>query len=175
MPANRGREAMAYLTFIIDYYDALPEVTAFVHGNNTQWHNTIPGPLNSDVLPALQMDAVRSKGYVNLRCDLNPGCPTSVNPHNPTDTDIRKHDIRAYFVEVYMELFGVQQRKDVPQHIGGVCCAQFAVTRERIRQRPRGDYERMRNWMLNTELDSFGIGWVFEKIWHIVFLEDAIL
>ena len=166
---------MAYLTFVIDHYDTLPEIVAFAHGKNFQWHNTIPGTLNSEVLRALNIDAVKSKGYVNLRCDHGPGCPLAVNPHSPTETDIRKHDIRAYFVEVYMELFNVTTREAVPEHIGGVCCAQFAVTRDRIRQRPREDYKRMRNWALNTDLDSFGIGWVFEKIWHIVFLEDAIL
>ncbi|KAL1959004.1 hypothetical protein VTO42DRAFT_3245 [Malbranchea cinnamomea] len=165
---------MSYLTFMIDYYDMLPEVMAFVHGNNDQWHNTMPGSLNSEILSGLRIDTVKAKGYLNLRCDWDPGCPTSVHPFNPTDTDIKSHDIRAYFADVYMEIFNVT-REEVPEHIGGVCCAQFAVTRERVRQRPRKDYKRMRSWAMNTDLDSFGVGWVFEKIWHLVFLESAIL
>lgn len=165
---------MAYLTYIVDHYDELPDVIAFVHGNNRQWHNTIPSSLNSDVLSVLRLDTVRSKGYVNLRCDLDPGCPVSVNPFEPTDIDIKNNDIRAYFLDVYMELFNVTM-EHVPAHIGNVCCAQFALTRERIRQRPRTDYERMRHWAFTTKLDTFGIGWVFEKTWHLIFMEDAIL
>lgn len=33
--ANKGNEAMAYLQFIIDYYDRLPESIAFVHGHRS--------------------------------------------------------------------------------------------------------------------------------------------
>src|SRR3569833_1925652 len=30
-PKNKGNEAMVYLTYIIDYYEALPDVSIFVH------------------------------------------------------------------------------------------------------------------------------------------------
>jgi Protein of unknown function (DUF3431) len=31
--ANKGNEAMAYLQFIIDFYDRLPQNVLFIHGN----------------------------------------------------------------------------------------------------------------------------------------------
>ena len=31
--ANKGNEAMAYLQFIVDYYDRLPPVMVFLHGH----------------------------------------------------------------------------------------------------------------------------------------------
>jgi hypothetical protein len=31
--ANKGNEAMAYLQFIIDFYDQLPQNVLFIHGN----------------------------------------------------------------------------------------------------------------------------------------------
>jgi hypothetical protein len=38
LAANKGQEAMAYLTFILQNYDNLPESTAFVHSHLASWH-----------------------------------------------------------------------------------------------------------------------------------------
>lgn len=63
----------------------------------------------------------------------------------------------------------------MPGEIGNVCCGQFAVSRERIRARPKEDYVRILDWAATTELtDDFGVGWVMEKLWHIVFGMDAV-
>ncbi|MCJ1478728.1 hypothetical protein MMC13_007412 [Lambiella insularis] len=173
VPSNVGREAMAYLSFIVDNYDGLPAVTAFVHAAFEQWHNDVGGIFTPDILKELRIDTIQKRGYVNLRCHQDPGCPLAVRPLDPTETDIKNNDTRAQFKSIYMKLFDVEADK-VPDAIGSACCAQFAVTKERILQRPRVDYIRMRDWALHTDLDSFGIGWVFEKIWHIVFLQDAV-
>ena len=154
---------MTYLTFIIDHYDALPATTAFVHANSEQSHNDVVGHETAEILRNLRNDTIMSKGYVNLRCHLDPGCPVSVYPLNPTDSDIRNHDTRAYFAEIYQSLFSVSQDQ-VPEQIGGVCCAQFTVTRDRIRERPVEDYIRMRDWITETDQSSYAIGWVFEKV-----------
>lgn len=149
-------------------------MTAFVHAKKAQWHNEDLGPWTSTILENLRIDTVLRNGYVNLRCKHDPGCPVGVNPLEPTDIDIKGRDIRAYFADVYMELFNVPAGQ-VPEHVGNVCCGQFVVSRERIRQRPLRDYIRMRTWALESSVtDSFGVGWVFEKIWHIVFGMDAI-
>ena len=40
VPANKGHEAMAYLTFLIDNYEEVPERgVVFVHGTRWAWHN----------------------------------------------------------------------------------------------------------------------------------------
>lgn len=39
---NKGNEVSAYLSYIIKYYDNLPEYTLFVHGHNVDWHQYIP-------------------------------------------------------------------------------------------------------------------------------------
>jgi hypothetical protein len=165
----RGREAAAYLSFIVDFYDRLPPYSIFIHSNINQWHNDLFGPFTSPALRNLRLEAVDAMGYVNLRCQHDPGCPTSVHPWSPTQIDIDKNDIRAFFPEVYQYIFNVGPEK-VPEHIGNVCCGQFAVSRERILQRPKKDYERMLQWAAETErTDSFGVGWVYEKIWHLIF------
>ncbi|KAI9925300.1 hypothetical protein MW887_006227 [Aspergillus wentii] len=171
---TRGREAAAYLSYVVDFYDRLPPYSIFVHSNPDQWHNDLFGPHTSVTLRNLRLEAVDVKGYVNLRCEHNPGCPTSVSPFRPTEIDIKNNDIRAFFPQVYQTLFDVPSA-DVPDEIGNVCCGQFAVSRERIVSRPRADYERMLEWAETTELtDNFGVGWVFEKVWHIVFGMEAL-
>ncbi|WEW56467.1 hypothetical protein PRK78_001911 [Emydomyces testavorans] len=174
LPINRGREAMAYLTFIIDNYDTLPEIIAFVHGAHYQWHNDGVGSWTTAHLKNLYISTVERKGYVNLRCNPDPGCPISVEPFRPTEEDIKNCDVRANFPDIYMQLFNVT-REEVPNRIAAVCCAQFAVSRNRIRQRPRSDYIRMRDWALTAEFNSQAIGWLFEMIWHIIFQNDAVL
>ncbi|OJJ64598.1 hypothetical protein ASPSYDRAFT_75173 [Aspergillus sydowii CBS 593.65] len=166
---TRGREAAAYLSYVVDHYDNLPPYSIFIHSNLEQWHNDLFGFEMPATLRNVRLDAVDAMGYVNLRCKHDPGCPTSVHPWNPTQIDIDGNDIRAFFPEVYKIIFNVGDKK-VPEHIGNVCCGQFAVSRERILQRPRSDYERMLKWAAETQrTDSFGVGWVYEKIWHIIF------
>ncbi|MCJ1433891.1 hypothetical protein MMC27_003256 [Xylographa pallens] len=170
---NVGREAMAYLTFIIDNYAGLPEYTAFVHSGFEQWHNDVGGVYTPDTIKELRIDTLKNRGYLNLRCHSSPGCPISVLPWNPTETDIKNNDTRARLKQIYVDLFDVEEDK-IPREIGSACCAQFALTKERIRQRPQSDYIRMRDWALNVDLDTFGIGWVFEMMWHIVFGQEAV-
>ena len=170
--SRRGRETAPYLSFIIDNYDSLPEYSVFIHAKDKQWHNDI-GSKTADTLKALRFQHINATGFVNLRCSLNPGCPLGVNPLDPTEQDTRNKDTRAFFAEIYMELFDVP-RERVPRHIGNVCCAQFAVTRARILQRPRSDYERMLRWADRTQEGDFGVGWVFEKLWDIIFGMDPI-
>lgn len=153
----------------MNHYYQLPLYTVFIHAKSAQWHNDVLGENTLPVLENLRFDSVDRLGYMNLRCSLNPGCPISVNPLEPTETDIANGDIRARFAEVYMELFRVGA-DEVPEHIGNVCCGQFVVSKERILQRPRKDYQRMLHWAVHgDQTDDFGVGWVFEKLWHQVF------
>ena len=148
---------MPYLTFIIDNYDGLPEFTAFVHGAPVQWHNDVVDTNTAEILKELRLDTVQQMGYVNLRCHFDPGCPFSVFPFSPSEIDIRNDDTRAHFPEIYMELFDVS-REQVPSEIGAACCAQFVVSKDQIRQRPKEDYIRMRDWIFHSDLDTIGIG-----------------
>ena len=37
---NKGNEAMAYLSYLIDFYDTdLPDVVLFMHSHQNTWHN----------------------------------------------------------------------------------------------------------------------------------------
>ncbi|KAL2176423.1 uncharacterized protein P884DRAFT_203114 [Thermothelomyces heterothallicus CBS 202.75] len=174
VPKNKGREAMVYLSHIIDNYDNLTPVTVFMHASRFAWHNDDP---DYDALPTLRnlnLSYVRSSGYANLRCIWILGCPVEIAPHAdaaPAGDGGRKLTTKEIFKQAFEELMpGVQ----VPEKVGVSCCSQFAVSREAVRARPREDYVRWRDWLLQTPLADDLSGRVFEYMWHIIFGKDAV-
>jgi len=69
---------MAYLTYVIDHYDNLPSTIVFLHAHRDgfllAWHNDAPLHDNVNAMRMLRTDFVEENGYVNLRCNWNPGC-----------------------------------------------------------------------------------------------------
>jgi hypothetical protein len=126
------------------------------------------------VLRNLRYEAVSRNGYVNLRCTNRPGCPSTIFQAFPTTID----DDYQYVIDQLPEVLGYLLNIDpseVPSDIAHQCCAQFAVTRERIQERPKSDYIRILGWIATTDLtDNYGIGWLVEKLWHIIFGMPAV-
>ena len=145
-PVNKGREAMAYLSYIIDTYDQLPSTLTFLHphrdGFLAGWHTDAPLHDNVAALRKLQLDYLQQNGYVNLRCNHNPGClPAHTNNAHVTPS-------------VWKDVFhGTSTNEDqYPGKIGAACCAQFAVSRDQVRKRPLSDYVHFRDWLMKTKL-----------------------
>ncbi|KAL2213152.1 hypothetical protein CC79DRAFT_1391123 [Sarocladium strictum] len=170
---NKGREANVFLTYIIDRYDSLPGNIIFHHAERFQWHNDNP---DYDALPLLQrfnFGYLKNEGYVNLRCVWILGCPVEIRPvldeAPPKEGEPvhAKHIYRAAFEQLFPELA-------VPEQIGVTCCSQFALRRETIWQRPRSDYVRYRDWLLNSPLEDQLSGRVLEYSWHMIFGKKAV-
>ena len=168
---NKGHEAMAYLTYIIDNYASLPSVMAFVHphrsGFLSAWHTDTPLHSNVDALNSLRISFVQQNGYVNLRCNWNPGC----REEHRTNKHVT--------AEVWREVFsGTSTDKgashDAPRQVGAACCAQFAVSRSRLRERPLSDFEHFRKWIIDTDMTDAKSGRVLEFLWHIIFGMQAV-
>jgi hypothetical protein len=173
VPADRGREGMVYLTYIIDHYEVLPKIILFHHANRWQWHNDDPLYDGERVLSRLQVPYIEQQGYVNLRCVWTLGCPSEIKPvEASTHKDTAPVDNTAvHYKEAFEELF---PELPMPEDVGLSCCGQFAVTRERIRRRPRKDYERYRQWLLDTPLMDHISGRIMEYSWHIIFGEKSV-
>ncbi|KAI5198345.1 hypothetical protein E4T38_07536 [Aureobasidium subglaciale] len=170
---NEGKEANAYLTYLIQEYDSLPSTVAFVHSHEfgwlRAWHTDAKRHSNVESLNSLNIKFVERNGYANLRCVPNPGCPDEVRPfRDPVDTT---KTTEVAFAAAWKDIFG---NDDVPEVIGVACCAQFAVSREQIMKRTKGEYVRMHRWLMNTELDDQTSGRVFEYLWHIVFGQGSV-
>ncbi|KAJ5980992.1 hypothetical protein N7481_008290 [Penicillium waksmanii] len=168
VPANRGNEAMVFLTYIIDRYDSLPDVSIYLHSGRYQWHND--NPLYDSVISVrdLQPTFVRKAGYVNLRCTWAIGCPAELEParyyrERPDDQD---HITAVLFPDSFAQLF---PDLEMPELIGVPCCSQFALSREKIHERPLEDYIWVRQWLLNSSLDASITGRIFEYSWHSKF------
>lgn len=177
-PLNKGHESMAYLSYIIDNYASLPSTLAFIHshasGFLTAWHTDTPLHSNIASLSTLRIPFVLENGYVNLRCNWNPGC---LPKHR-----VNKHVTPKVWGEVFANVSApLLQRsvekneeeggkgREVPEQVAAACCAQFAVSRDRVLQRPRSDYIALRNWVTETGKSDAQSGRVMEFLWHVVF------
>ena len=97
VPKNKGREAMAYLTYIIDHYDELADTTLFMHPHQWAWHNNILLGMNSSLtIQRLSSARVARQGYMNTRCHQDPGCPDWLHIDRPLDEwdQLRKNEER---------------------------------------------------------------------------------
>ena len=165
VPKNKGHEAMAYLTYMIDTYDKLPDVVIFTHSDRITWHNN--DLLDSDLvkmISQLNSDRVLRKGFVNLRCHLQPGCSDSLhlnrtepNPNKPEEIIIR---------DVWSEL---HPSYPMPTTLSAPCCGQFATSREAIQRFSQSQYIAWRQWLLDTELTDRISGRIWEYTWHFIF------
>lgn len=172
-PKNKGREAMAYLTFLIDHYANLPSSMVFLHphleGWPKAWHTDNGNYNNADSVRSLRLDYVQEHGYANMRCIHAPGCPDEiqVSRQNPN------HAAERAMVDAWPFMFG-GNFSDIPAVIAQPCCSQFAVSKDQVLKRTRKDYIRYRQWLLDSELDDATTGRVFEYLWHVIFGKEAV-
>ncbi|KAJ5873124.1 hypothetical protein N7455_003667 [Penicillium solitum] len=164
---NKGKESNIYLQYILDNYDKLPEYMVFLHAHQYSGHVEFWEQDNVLTVQRLQLDYLRQVGYLNLRCDWNPGCPDEVQPFR----QMAGRTTELAFAGAWIRIFN---NTDVPEMVATPCCAQFAVTREQVLQRPRSAYESYHDWLMTTELDDETSGRVFEYIWHIIFGQDPV-
>lgn len=197
VPANRGHEAMAYLTFLIDNYSHLPTAgMVFVHGSRFAWHNDHPEYDNAALLAALNVNnALYSAGYHNLRCDWSAStCSPSYGPPQASLETSMRATLEPWNARAASDtalpralalLFGGSD--DDPVQAGArlllgrsdalraQCCAQFVVSRERVLQHSRQEYISLRQWLLDDGIaprDDRIAGRILSYIWHILFLQQ---
>lgn len=199
-PLNKGHESMAYLTYVIDNYSTLPRTLAFLHSHRsgffTAWHTDAALHDNVHALRALQIPFVQQNGYVNLRCNWNPGCKEAhrYNAHVTPDiwrsvfegtstswgNNTASSSSSSYQDDAPSNSFqqSHRQTRSPPsppiEKVGAACCAQFAVSRDRVWQRPLSDYEQFRQWVVDTKMDDAKSGRVMEFLWHVIFGMDAV-
>ncbi|KAL1303240.1 hypothetical protein AAFC00_006655 [Neodothiora populina] len=169
---NKGHEANAYLTFIIDNYHRLPQTVVFLHGHFSSWHNE---QNTAKALQLLNIDLVQENGYVNLRCHHDPGCPAEIQPfRNQKFRDTRGGKKRTTEMEYATAWRELLNSTDVPERVGVACCAQFAVSRTAVLSRPREHYIWFHKWLMKTKLADEVSGRIFEYMWHVIFGKDPV-
>ena len=168
-PRNKGHEVMVYLSYIIDHYADLPEIAVFMHAHRWAPHNV--ELFNHDaveMIKRLSSQHVLRQGYVNLRCKWDPGCPEWLHPTNKQETLDRQEEMMAS--KCWAELFPY---KALPPFLAQACCAQFALSRERILSIPLSRFIYYRDWVLTTPLSDYISGRIWEYLWHFLFTANT--
>ena len=119
------------------------------------------------MLKQLQLKFLDQQGYINLRCVWVLGCPSEIKPYAAPRAESEAvesdRDTAPFYKAAFEVLF---PGETPPKDIGVSCCAQFAVARWKLLQRPKEDYVRYRDWLLQTPLPDHISGRVLEYSWH---------
>lgn len=166
---NVGQEIASYVRFILMFWDHLPEYIAFVHGHEKTWHQE--GYRMSYMLRHV---CLKKFHYASLNAFENDAWRPRKGSRSYFNI------IRRYWklVEPYL---GTMPKTGFKEK----CCAQFVVSRGRIKERPRALYEMILKQMTdptkNYHRASHGknTGWdlihFWEAIWHYIFGEKAVV
>lgn len=169
-PKNKGHEVMVYLTYIIDHYDNLPDISMFMHSHRWAWHNNdILDNDSAQIIRYLSPERVIRSGYMNLRCHWDPGCPSWLHP-GAVDRNMEKQE-ETLIAESWSEIFPLDP---IPGVLSQPCCAQFALSKERILAIPLARFVYYRDWLLRTPLDDYLSGRIWEYVWQFVFTGNSV-
>lgn len=169
-PKNKGHEVMIYLSWVIDNYDNLPDVAIFMHAHQLTWHND--DLLGNDahlLVTRLSRQRVWREGFVNMRCSWHPGCPDWMHPGETEQNDFKQEEV--LLAKSWSELFPLDE---VPSVLAQPCCAQFALSSERIRAKPYAQYVWYRDWLFSTRLPDHLSGRIWEYVWQFVFTGENV-
>ncbi|KAI1778065.1 hypothetical protein F4818DRAFT_284487 [Hypoxylon cercidicola] len=167
---RKGHEALIYHTYMHDFYDNLPDITIFTHGDDTSWH--VDAALNSSMafsLSHLDLEQVMLRQYFNLRVDWVGGCPDWINTTRGVNDASKTEE--PYMYKAFRENFNTAQ---VPEILAGPCCSQFAATRNAIRRHPRSQYRSNMDWLILTDWTDYISGRVWEHMWAWLFMGEAV-
>jgi hypothetical protein len=137
---NVGAEASAYLKFINERYDTLPEYTAFLHGHENSYHHKGDRPI---------LDMIRTanvKKYDVIHLNNTYRCTTSQTQLNMFEEECKTLNIQ------FPEFFVID------------CCAQFIVSKKAIQRNTKEYYMSLSN-LVETKIQAVFL----EHIWHYVF------
>ncbi|KAH8668402.1 hypothetical protein BX600DRAFT_510499 [Xylariales sp. PMI_506] len=162
VPADKGNEAMVYLTYIIDHYADLPDVVFFHHDHYKAWHQHFDSIFE---VSNIRTSYVLEQGLVSPRCQR--GCENIVRlgdefadlkQFHLVDREVQLNSLMAAFLD---------EHESIPTKIASPCHGQFAASRRAIRGRSLEWWKRMRQWLIDTPLTSSESGRLLEFTWHI--------
>ncbi|CAF3835030.1 unnamed protein product [Adineta steineri] len=157
---NKGREAVVYLRYIVDFYSNLPSSIAFIHGHRTSWHQKDP----DDVVVALRALKWNKYSYMPLT--------------STTTTSRFQQRASEMQAAVNYELWrDVLQKELGPPPLNGIrthCCASFVVRKEAILKHPKEFYLKIMNYINASPRSDQLTGRTLEYTWHMIFGQPAI-
>lgn len=169
---NVGDEALAYFSFIITRYDSLPDFVFFAHDHQCAWHATHDmGAVLKRTLPCIAKskvgymnlnDGPADKGFQEPECYYTfPGAQRQGSEITEAQAaDHRGLELPRVWDELFKPFLG-----DMPIRYCMDCCAQFAVSRERLKSHTLDFYRR--------QLAAVKAGKTsFEYFWRMLFVAN---
>lgn len=162
---NKAQEVPAYLKYIVENYDNLPEYSIFVHGHSESYHQ-------KDHIASI-INRVKLEGSViNLNLDYQQTISKKDEFVDPKSGHSDLNDLRFYWVENnWKSLIG--ENLPLPNSLSFPSCAQFAVHKSCIIQYPIEFWQHLFDWCKKTELDNYISSRIFEYIWYYIFSRKA--
>lgn len=152
VPVNKGLEASAYLKYVLDHYDSMPEKVFFCHDEEYSWHHT------GSIVDRLDDALRRDKAFVNVNHFVLGSIDT-----NPLYPEIKRW--WKAVCEPYVSNMALYPRDWTKGHLG---CAQFLVSSARIREYPIELYADLYEWVTTTDLPNSVSGRFMEWTWHVI-------
>ncbi|XRM48279.1 hypothetical protein ABZX51_011210 [Aspergillus tubingensis] len=180
IPKNKGKASTVYLQYIIDHYHHLPATIVFLHNHRKPGHTEFRDYGNVAAVTFLRRDFVQKNGFANLRCTTssssgsssNDECGNVIRPnYDANETSAQVTTIEQEYPIIWKTVFN---STDVPEMIATPYCGQFAVSREQVHKRPREEYMRYQQWVMETKLKDEEIEQVMGSLWHVVFGREAV-
>jgi hypothetical protein len=146
---NKGKEASAYLKFIIDRYESLPDHTAFIHGHETSYHQKA----GRGILELIKTANIEKYDFIHL--------------NNVWRFIIRHSMMKEH--EPFMQKFNI----NYPEFSIMNPHAQFIVSKQRILKNPKNMYIDMYDYLITHINDETDAEVSFEYVWQYMFGETS--
>lgn len=171
----KGIDVVAYLTYIVDHYDNLPDIVVFAReAERKPQHWDIIGEDLPATLKRLNGLLVWEEGFVNLYCDPRNNCPRWRRNQRKFANDNELHDYQIFNAAWNSLNPGIPFPREVGQPSGN----QFAATRDKIRYaKTRAEWAQYRNWVVDRahDLSAAQSSRVWEYMWPYVFRNRGII
>ena len=151
---NKGNEVSSYLEYIIKNYHELTDITFFVHGHRTAWHN---GPNIDEFINEVDFNL----DYFNVNSIHSPRSDMYLAGLNETE--------RAYldpYKEIIEKEIKIKIHSDKIKFRAAAC---FYVKKEAILRHDLSVYKNWYAWLMDMKEPSGISSRVFEYCWHIIF------
>lgn len=177
-------EVSSYLTYIIQYYDQLPDLSLFFHGHASSWHSGDA----VEMLSLVNLTYLAQRQYTSFNCKQATSLAREGYNNRGVEypqyaaMELHWRDLTAGHlgnttVDTQMEAdpAGGQHLYTVdtmPRLLTHYCCNQFAVTRESIHAYPKSYYTDLYSWCRTTTLKPYWSGRLFEHLLPTMWSKD---
>jgi hypothetical protein len=154
---NVGREGETYLNHIITHYDKLNEYTLFIQDDTEQHimnYVHFVQQCNDVVANHLKFKLFATSWRKGGRPHIREIIDGHYTLHTLTSPDCIKQ--ACILNNIYL-----------PHRYITETCAFFVCHRDRIRERPKDFYIRLRSWLLEKDTNGF----ILEHIWKLIFMD----